>query len=61
MKRYNIPHCSIREIDRNGIAHCMEKILDMINRRYRIAFTEKLQFSCGFEPFFKAIHFCKKK
>ncbi|CAK8693083.1 unnamed protein product [Clavelina lepadiformis] len=31
MKRYNIPHCSIREIDRNGIAHCMEKILDMIN------------------------------
>uniref|UniRef100_H2Z512 Arginase n=1 Tax=Ciona savignyi TaxID=51511 RepID=H2Z512_CIOSA len=31
MKRHNIPHCSIREIDRNGIAHCMEKILDMIN------------------------------
>ena len=34
MKRYNIPHCSIREIDRNGIAHCMEKMLDMINRRW---------------------------
>lgn len=31
LRKYNIPHSSIREIDRNGIAHCVERILDMIN------------------------------
>jgi len=31
LRKYNIPHSSIREIDRNGIAHCVERIMDMIN------------------------------
>jgi len=31
LREHNIAHSSIREIDRNGIAHCVERILDMIN------------------------------
>jgi len=31
LRKYNIPHSSIREVDRNGIAHCVERILDLIN------------------------------